>query len=111
MNDLRIHLAFPYAASDDLSVLRAEIQDQNFRVSRAFWSLHTLRMCLRHAVLRGWIVRRSLHWSYRSLTGNAALELLLNLTSGALFERVRAATQGQQCNCQRNRKGPHLLIL
>jgi hypothetical protein len=30
---------------------------------------------------------------------------------GALFDWVRAAAQGQQRNRERNRKGPHLLIL
>jgi len=70
-----------------------------------------LRMRLRHAMLRRWVVRRSLHRPKRSLTGDAALQLLLHFSSGALFERVRAAAQGQQCDCERNRKGPHLLIL
>jgi hypothetical protein len=28
-----------------------------------------------------------------------------------LLERIRAAAQRQQCDRERNRKGPHLLIL
>jgi hypothetical protein len=28
-----------------------------------------------------------------------------------LFERVRAAAQRQQCDCERDRKGLHLLIV
>jgi hypothetical protein len=68
-------------------------------------------MRLWHAVLRRWIVGCPIYWPNRSLTGDAAPELLLHFLPGALFEWVRAAAQGQQCNCERNRKGPHLLIL
>src|SRR5262249_46914231 len=69
------------------------------------------RMRLWHAMLRRWIVGCSLHRPERSLTGDAAPELLLHFLPGALFDRIRAAAQGQQCDCERNRKGPHPLIL
>jgi hypothetical protein len=49
-----------------------------------------------------WIVGCPFHWPERSLTGDAAPELLLHFLSAALFERVRAAAQGQQCDCERN---------
>jgi hypothetical protein len=62
-------------------------------------------------MLRRWVVGRSLHWPKRSLTGDAAPELLLYFLPGSLFKRVRAAAQRQQCDCERNQKGPHLLIL
>jgi hypothetical protein len=62
-------------------------------------------------MLSRWIVGRSFHWPERSLTGYAASELLLHFLPGALFERVRAAAQGQQCDCEHNQKGPHLPIL
>ena len=68
-------------------------------------------MRLRHAVLRRWVVGRPLHWPKRSLTGDAAPELLLHFLPAALFEWVRTAAQGQQCHYERSRKGPHLLIL
>jgi hypothetical protein len=68
-------------------------------------------MRLRHAVFCRWIVGSSLHWAKRSLTGNATPELLLHFLSGALFKGIRAATQGQQYDCEQNRKGLHLLIL
>jgi hypothetical protein len=68
-------------------------------------------MRLRHAMLGRWIVGCPVHWPNGSLTGDAAPELLLHFLPRALFEWVRAAAQGQQCNCERNRKGPHLLIL
>jgi hypothetical protein len=68
-------------------------------------------MRLRHAVLRRWIVGSSLHWAKRSLTGYATPELLLHFLPGALFKGIRAATQGQQCDCERKQKGLHLLIL
>jgi hypothetical protein len=68
-------------------------------------------MRLRYAVLRRWIVGCPLDWAKRSLTGYATPELLLHFLSGALFKGIRAATQGQQYDCEQNRKGPHLLIL
>jgi hypothetical protein len=68
-------------------------------------------MRLRHAMLPRWVVRRPFHWSKASLTGDAAPELLLDFLSTALFERIRAAAEGQQCDRERNRKGLHLLIL
>jgi hypothetical protein len=89
-NDLRIDLAFPDPARNDLSVLRAEIEDEDFRVLGALRSLHTLRMRLRHAMLCRWVIGRAFHWPKRSLTGNAASELLLHFLPGALFKRVRA---------------------
>jgi hypothetical protein len=52
-------------------------------------------MRLRHAVFRGWIVGCPLHWAKRSLTSDATPELLLHFLPGALFKRIRAATQGQ----------------
>src|SRR5262249_31782965 len=110
-NDLRIHLAFPNTARDDLGVLRAEIENENLRVLEALRGLHILRMRLRYAVLRRWIVGCPLHWPKRSLAGYATPELLLHFLPAALFERVRAAAQRQQCDCERKQKGPHLLIL
>jgi hypothetical protein len=68
-------------------------------------------MRLRHAVLCRWIVGSSLHWAKRSLTGDATPELLLHFLPGALLKGIRAATQGQQYDCEQNRKGPHPLIL
>ena len=62
-------------------------------------------------MLRRWVVGCPVHWPKRSLTSDAAPELLLHFLPGALFDWVRAAAQGQQCNRERNRKGPHLLIL
>ncbi len=62
-------------------------------------------------MLRRSVVWRSIHWPKCSLTGDTAPELLLHFLSAALFDRVRAAAQGQQCDRERNRKGPHLLIL
>jgi hypothetical protein len=53
-------------------------------------------------MLRGRIVRTSLHWPKRSLTRYTALELLLHFLCAALFERVCAAAQGQPCDCERN---------
>ena len=41
------------------------------------------------------IVGTSVQWPKRSLTGDTALQLLLHFLSGALLERVCAATQGQ----------------
>ena len=111
MNNLRIHLTFAYSPRYDLRVLRAKIEDENFRVCWVFRRLHILRMRLRYPVLRGRIVGTSLHWPKRSLTGHAALELLLHFLRAALFERVCAAAQGQPCDRERNANGPHLLIL
>jgi hypothetical protein len=68
-------------------------------------------MRLRNAMLCRWIVGSPLYRPKRPLTGNAAPELLLYFLPGALFQRVCAAAQGQQCDCQRNYKGLHLLIL
>jgi hypothetical protein len=68
-------------------------------------------MRLRHAVFRRWIVGSSLHWAKRSLTGDAAPELLLHFLPGALFKRICAAAQGQQCDCEQKQRGLHLLIL
>jgi hypothetical protein len=50
-------------------------------------------MRLRHAMFRRWIVRRPVHWSNRSLTGDAAPELLLHFLPRALFDWVRATAQ------------------
>ena len=77
----------------------------------ALRGLHILRMRLRYAVLRRWIVGCPLDWAKRSLSGYATPELLLHFLPGALFERVRAAAQDQQRDCERNQKGLHLLIL
>src|SRR5262245_12336502 len=73
----------------------------------------TLRMCLLHAVVHRRVVRgpAPVHWPKRPLPGNAAPELLLHFLSAALFDRVRAPAQSQQCDGERNRKGLHLLIL
>jgi hypothetical protein len=49
-----------------------------------------------------WVIGRAFHWPKRSLTGNAACELLLHFLPGALFKRVRATAQRQPCDCQRN---------
>jgi len=62
-------------------------------------------------MLRRWVIGRAFHWPKRSLTGNAASQLLLYFLPGALFEWVRTAAQGQQHDRERNGKGPHLLIL
>ena len=62
-------------------------------------------------MLGRWVVGCPVHWAKGSLTGDAAPELLLHFLPGALFDWVRAAAQGQQCDCEWNRKGPHLLIL
>jgi hypothetical protein len=59
-------------------------------------------MCLRDAMLRGWIVRIALQWADCTLTGDTALELLLHFLRAALFEGVCAAAQGQPCDCERN---------
>jgi hypothetical protein len=53
-------------------------------------------------MLRRWIVGCPIYWPNRSLTGDAAPELLLHFLPGALFDWIRAAAQGQQCDCQRN---------
>jgi hypothetical protein len=110
-NDLGIDLAFPDPARNDLSVLRAEIEDENSRVLGELRGLHILRMRLRHTMLRRWVIGRAFHWPKRSLTRNAAPQLLLHFLSGALFDWVRTAAQGQQHDGERNEKGPHLLIL
>lgn len=68
-------------------------------------------MRLWHAVLRRWIVGSPFHWPKCSLPGDAAAKLLLHFLSGSLFDWVRAATQAYQYDCERNRKGLHLLIL
>jgi len=62
-------------------------------------------------MFRSRIVGCPLHWPKRSLAGDAAPELLLHFLSAPLFERVRAAAQGQQCDRERNRTGLDLLIL
>jgi hypothetical protein len=62
-------------------------------------------------MLRSRIVRGPLHRAKRSLTGHPALQLLLHFLRGALFKRVRAATQDQPSNCERDCEGLHLLIL
>jgi hypothetical protein len=49
-----------------------------------------------------WVVGLSFHWPKRSLTSNATPELLLHFLTAALLDRVCAATQGQQSDCQRN---------
>jgi hypothetical protein len=41
-------------------------------------------------MLRRWIVGCPFHWAKRSLTGDAATELLLHFLPGALFDWVRA---------------------
>jgi hypothetical protein len=53
-------------------------------------------------MLRRWVVGLSFHWPKRSLTGDAAPELLLHFLPGALFDRIRAAAQCQTCDCERN---------
>ena len=53
-------------------------------------------------MLRGWVVGCPFHWPKSSLTGHAAPQLFLHFLPGALFDWVRAAAQGQQCDCQRN---------
>ena len=57
------------------------------------------------------VVGCPLNWPKRPLPGDAAPELLFHFLSAALFERVRAAAQSQQCDREQNRKGLHLLIL
>jgi hypothetical protein len=44
-------------------------------------------------MLSGRVVRRPFQWSKRSLTGNAAPELLLYFLPATLFERIRATAQ------------------
>jgi hypothetical protein len=53
-------------------------------------------------MLSRWIVGCSVYWPNRSLTRDAAPQLLLHFLPRALFDWVRAAAQGQQCDCQRN---------
>jgi hypothetical protein len=67
-------------------------------VCRYACSLHALRMSLRDAVLCDRIARSWLQRTERSLTGHAALQLLLHFLRSTLFERVRAAAQRQPCN-------------
>jgi hypothetical protein len=60
---------------------------------------------------RCWVIGLSFHRPQRSLTSDAAPELLLHFLTATLFDRIRASAQGQQCDSERNQKGPHLLIL
>jgi len=62
-------------------------------------------------VLGGGIASTSLHRAQSPMPGDAALKLPLYFLGTALLERVRAAAQGQQCDCERKQKGLHLLIL
>ena len=57
------------------------------------------------------VVGLPFHRPKRSLTGDPAPELILYFLTAALFDWVGASAQGQQCDCERNRKGLHLLIL
>ena len=59
-------------------------------------------MRLRHTVFHRRIVGTSLQRPKRSLAGNTAFELLLHFVGGALFERIRAAAQGQPYDRERN---------
>jgi hypothetical protein len=52
-------------------------------------------------MLCGRIVGRSFQRTKRSLTGHAALQLLLHFPSRALFQRVRAADHGEARNEER----------
>ena len=62
-------------------------------------------------MLPGRIVGGSFQRSERSLTGHAALQLLLHFLRSALFERVRAAAQQEPRECEGNREGFHPLSL
>ena len=56
MAQSRIDLQLADAPSDNLRVLRTEIENKNFRVLRWTRCLHALRMSLRDAMLGGGIV-------------------------------------------------------
>lgn len=62
-------------------------------------------------MLRCRIVGRSLQWTKRSLTSDAALQLLLDFLCGTLFERVCATSHGQPRHDERDREGLHPHIL
>ena len=110
-NDLGIDLQLTDAARDYLRVLRTEIEDENFRVSRCVCGLHALRVGLRDAMLAGRIVGRFFQRTKRSLTSQAALQLLLHFLCAALFERVRAAAPQETREREGHCEGLHLLIL
>ena len=83
-------MQFANPARDHLSVLRAEIENEDSGVFRGSGRFHTLRMSLRHAVFAGRITRRTLLRSNRALSGDTALQLILNFRGLPLFERVGA---------------------
>jgi hypothetical protein len=62
-------------------------------------------------MLHSRIVGRTLQRTERPLPGQAAFQLLLHFLCAPLFERVCAAAQGEQCDCEQKQKGLHLLIL
>src|SRR5207302_10083252 len=74
-NDFRIHLQLANAPSDDLGVLRTEIENKDFGVLRRGLSLHALRMSLGNSVFGGRIVAWPIERADRSLAGYAALQL------------------------------------
>jgi hypothetical protein len=69
-------------------------------------------MRLGNAVFAGWIARLSLFGNDLSLPGDAALQLRLNFSTTALFERI-GATAGKRHarDHEQDRQGPHPLIL
>jgi hypothetical protein len=95
-----------------LRVLRAEVEDENFRVRGFVGHLQrALRMSLWDAVLYSRVARRSLQRAECSLAGHSSLKLSLNFLRAALFEGVGAATHGQACDHQQDRHAFHLRIL
>jgi len=58
------------------------------------------------------IIFAAIYGADLSLAGNAALQLLADLSGGALFERIGATGREQRaCDWDEDRQGLHLLIL
>ena len=57
---------------------------------------HSLRMRLGNAVFDGWVASFALLGADPALTGNAALQLRLNVSTTSLFERI-GATAREDC--------------
>ena len=110
MDDLRVNLEFANTAADYLSVLRAEIEDENFRMLRRCLRLHTLWMGLGNRMFTGGIARGPLFRADRSLAGHAALELTSDFLRAAFFERISTPSYNERARAN-DRQGLHLLIL
>lgn len=69
-------------------------------------------MILRHAMLTGGIIRRSVDRTDCSLAGNAALKLGSHFIGASFFHRIGTTGHSEdECCCQENRQAFHLFIL